>query len=361
MEGDSRKEESYQQFLDLISTERGRLVNGGRGFATAEEKKLELRLGPPGDWSVKENNTSSSSRERDESLLSLGYFSGATKNSNYLAGASAKRGSLDTVKEESGSGQQTQKLSLFPSAWPSSSPSTLQKAQQIKPAFLQFQSIPSFPVLSKESSQANGTKAEQQSHERKACALASALANTAVATSSQTRNECEKKRTATVPVVGWPPIRSFRKNIASSSSKPAPESQQGVPKEVEKPESSRKGLFVKINMDGVPIGRKIDLKAYNSYEKLSCAVDELFRGLLAAQGDSLAVGNQNNSEKRPALTGLLDGSGEFTLVYEDNEGDRMLVGDVPWDMFVTAVKRLRVFKSSELSTLRWHRVDDLSR
>lgn len=82
-------------------------------------------------------------------------------------------------------------------------------------------------------------------------------------------------------MVGWPPIRSFRKNIASSSSKPAPESQQVVTKEVEKPESSRKGLFVKINMDGVPIGRKIDLKAYNSYEKLSCAVDELFRGLLA--------------------------------------------------------------------------------
>lgn len=82
-------------------------------------------------------------------------------------------------------------------------------------------------------------------------------------------------------MVGWPPIRSFRKNLASSSSKPAPESQHEVPKEVEKPESSRKGLFVKINMDGVPIGRKIDLKAYSSYEKLSCAVDELFRGLLA--------------------------------------------------------------------------------
>lgn len=28
--------------------------------------------------------------------------------------------------------------------------------------------------------------------------------------------------------------------------------------------------------------------------------------------------------------GLLDGREEFTLVYEDNEGDRMLVGDVPW-------------------------------
>lgn len=30
------------------------------------------------------------------------------------------------------------------------------------------------------------------------------------------------------------------------------------------------------------------------------------------------------------ITGLLDGRGEYTLVYEDNEGDRMLVGDVPW-------------------------------
>lgn len=40
-------------------------------------------------------------------------------------------------------------------------------------------------------------------------------------------------------------------------------------------------MFVKINMDGVPIGRKVDLKAYDSYEKLSFAIDELFGDLLA--------------------------------------------------------------------------------
>ena len=86
-------------------------------------------------------------------------------------------------------------------------------------------------------------------------------------------------------MVGWPPIRSFRKNLASSSSsKQALELQNAVPSKVsgEKPvESGRKGFFVKINMDGVPIGRKVDLAAYDSYEKLSIAVDELFRGLLA--------------------------------------------------------------------------------
>lgn len=95
----------------------------------------------------------------------------------------------------------------------------------------------------------------------------------------------KKKRTAPAPVVGWPPIRSFRKNLASSSSvKPAAEVQNVVPSKSanKKPmEICQKGLFVKINMDGIPIGRKVDLKAYDSYDKLSSAVDQLFKGLLA--------------------------------------------------------------------------------
>lgn len=63
-----------------------------------------------------------------------------------------------------------------------------------------------------------------------------------------------------------------------------------VPKKIaseKKVENCCKGLFVKINMDGVPIGRKVDLIAYDSYEKLSFVVDELFRGLLA--GFSLPI------------------------------------------------------------------------
>lgn len=149
------------------------------------------------------------------------------------------------------------------------------------------------------------------------------------------------------PVVGWPPIRSFRKNLTAISSKQTVDRPNDVSSE-----KSAKGLFVKINMDGIPIGRKVDLKAYDGYEKLSLVVDELFRGLLAAQRDPIASGNQRQLQKEQAVTGLLDGTGEFTLVYEDDEGDRMLVGDVPWEMFVATAKRLRVLKSSELSTLR---------
>jgi auxin-responsive protein IAA len=36
--------------------------------------------------------------------------------------------------------------------------------------------------------------------------------------------------------------------------------------------------------------------------------------------------------ERQAVAGILNGGGggEYTLVYEDDEGDQMLVGDVPW-------------------------------
>ncbi|XP_010528942.1 PREDICTED: auxin-responsive protein IAA26-like [Tarenaya hassleriana] len=159
-----------------------------------------------------------------------------------------------------------------------------------------------------------------------------------------------QKRTAPGPVVGWPPVRSFRKNLASSSSlKAGNDSPNGGQNKLdaEKPvEQKTKGLFVKINMDGVPIGRKVDLNTYNSYDQLSSAVDKLFRGLLAAQKDSSGCGNKQGEDK--LITGLLDGNGEYTLTYEDSEGDKMLVGDVPWHMFAPSVKRLRVIKSSEV-------------
>ncbi|KAK9923481.1 hypothetical protein M0R45_031898 [Rubus argutus] len=322
-----KMEETCPQLLDLIPKEREWLVNKDdrRSHGSAEEKKLELRLGPPGqDWSNLRDNTSISHKERDESLLSLGYF---YNNSN---------------------GNQThhfdssEKKTVLPSPW--SSPPSGYHNQTKGPSFLQYSpSSQSLPVTQKASQSCCTKVVDLQSAEKKASV------NTAVT------NNTSQKRTAPAPVVGWPPIRSFRKNLAgTSSSKPASESQNVAPSKVpnSKPvETSRKGMFVKINMDGVPIGRKVDLSAFASYEKLSFAVDELFRGLLAAQRDSCAGGIKNKIGEEKEITGLLDGSGEYTLVYEDNEGDRMLVGDVPWHMFVSTVKRLRVLKSSELSAL----------
>lgn len=92
--------------------------------------------------------------------------------------------------------------------------------------------------------------------------------------------------------MGWPPVRSFRKNIASSfSSKQVSVSPNKFRKEetntnpdILQPvrNNNNNHLFVKIYVEGFPIGRKVNVRAYDSYEKLSLAIDELFGGLLAA-------------------------------------------------------------------------------
>ncbi|KAM3328602.1 hypothetical protein ACQJBY_026004 [Aegilops geniculata] len=142
-----------------------------------------------------------------------------------------------------------------------------------------------------------------------------------------------KPAAAAAPVVGWPPVRSFRRNLAASNSKPS--SSKEDDKATKDHDAAVKGLFVKVNIDGVPIGRKVELKEDGSYADLSATVDKLFRSLFAAQRDSVAAPD--------AIAG-----GEYTLVYEDDEGDRMLVGDVPWQMFIVTAKRLRGLKSSDL-------------
>lgn len=50
----------------------------------------------------------------------------------------------------------------------------------------------------------------------------------------------------------------------------------------------------------------------------------------AAQREPSSAESAQQGADRKIFSQLLDGSGEYTLVYEDNEGDRMLVGDVPW-------------------------------
>ncbi|XP_019436466.1 PREDICTED: auxin-responsive protein IAA26-like isoform X2 [Lupinus angustifolius] len=293
------------QLLDLISNEKEWNIKKSEGKCS-EEKELELKLGPPGcEDNMKNNINNTSTIERDHSLLSLGYFPN--------------------------NGFQKQNLST----------TSYHHQHQYKGNNKAL----SFLVMGNDASPKVGATEKK--------VLSPSSANTAVS------NNTSQKRNAPGSVVGWPPIRSFRKNLANSStSKPSHGSSQQQ-KQHDKVVGKKhvdnyvvggsKSLFVKINMDGVPIGRKVDLNAYYSYENLSSVVDELFRDLLAAQRDSSGVRVHNKKEEEKPITGLLDGSGEYTLVYEDNEGDRMLVGDVPWHMFLSTVKRLRVLKSTELS------------
>ena len=63
-------------------------------------------------------------------------------------------------------------------------------------------------------------------------------------------------------VVGWPPVRSYRKNVMGSCQKSS--------------SSADTAAFVKVSMDGAPYLRKIDLKMYKSYDELSDALSNMF-------------------------------------------------------------------------------------
>ncbi|KAF7818476.1 auxin-responsive protein IAA11 [Senna tora] len=84
-------------------------------------------------------------------------------------------------------------------------------------------------------------------------------------------------------------------------------------------------------MDGLPIGRKVDLSSHSSYESLAHTLEEMFNERTAA-----STCKRSNGEEHGVILGgerqskLLDGSSKFVLTYEDKEGDWMLVGDVPW-------------------------------
>lgn len=142
---------------------------------------------------------------------------------------------------------------------------------------------------------------------------------------------------AKAQVVGWPPIRSFRKNTMANSSAKNSDDAEG--------KSGPGCLYVKVSMDGAPYLRKVDLKIYNNYIELSSALEKMFSCFTIGQCSSHGLpGRDGLSESR--LVDLLHGS-EYVLTYEDKDSDWMLVGDVPWEMFTDSCRRLRIMKGSE--------------
>nr|AGV54485.1 auxin-responsive protein [Phaseolus vulgaris] len=138
-------------------------------------------------------------------------------------------------------------------------------------------------------------------------------------------------------VVGWPPIRSFRKNSMATTSNKNNDEVDGKP--------GVGALFVKVSMDGAPYLRKVDLRSYTTYQELSSALEKMFSCFTLGQcGSHGAPGREMLSESK--LRDLLHGS-EYVLTYEDKDGDWMLVGDVPWEMFIDTCKRLKIMKGSD--------------
>ncbi|KAL6137672.1 hypothetical protein ACLB2K_062961 [Fragaria x ananassa] len=118
-----------------------------------------------------------------------------------------------------------------------------------------------------------------------------------------------RKGQAKSQVVGWPPVCSYRRKVNSLS------------------ETSK--MYVKVSMDGAPFLRKLDLSMHSCYADLAVALEKLF--------GCFGIGEVSKDAD----------SCEFAPIYEDKDGDWMLVGDVPWEMFLESCKRLRIMKRSD--------------
>lgn len=98
-------------------------------------------------------------------------------------------------------------------------------------------------------------------------------------------------------MVGWPPIRSYRMNTLFNQAKTSnveeaddkgvdgnqsnensnKKTNHGNDKKKEAATKERGQLgFVKVNVDGLPIGRKVDLNAHKSYESLENSLKDMF-------------------------------------------------------------------------------------
>ncbi|GAA0145007.1 hypothetical protein LIER_05302 [Lithospermum erythrorhizon] len=131
---------------------------------------------------------------------------------------------------------------------------------------------------------------------------------------SQVSCDDEAKTPPEEVVVGWPPLRENRKNtkMMMKSSK-----------------------YIKVGVDGAPYLRKVNLGNYNSYDQLQNALENLFPNLNIRTGlDEKKIIDPANGVK-------------YVQTYEDKDGDWMLVGDVPWEMFLASCKKVRLVKRSE--------------
>ncbi|KAM3298898.1 hypothetical protein ACQJBY_040408 [Aegilops geniculata] len=73
--------------------------------------------------------------------------------------------------------------------------------------------------------------------------------------------------------------------------------------------------YVKVSVEGARYQRTVDLRAYGGHAEL-----------------------------RAALLGLAGQMLDLAVAYEDEDGDILLAGDLPWDMFVPDCRSIRIMR-----------------
>ncbi|XP_020581944.1 auxin response factor 18-like isoform X2 [Phalaenopsis equestris] len=85
----------------------------------------------------------------------------------------------------------------------------------------------------------------------------------------------------------------------------------------------------KVHKQGIALGRSVDLSKFNNYEELITELDHMFE----FEGE-LMVPTKN-----------------WQVVYTDDEGDMMLVGDDPWGEFCNMVRKIFIYTREEVQKM----------
>ncbi|KAL0379381.1 UNVERIFIED_CONTAM: Auxin response factor 18 [Sesamum angustifolium] len=85
---------------------------------------------------------------------------------------------------------------------------------------------------------------------------------------------------------------------------------------------------IKVQMQGIAVGRGVDLTAFGGYDDLITELEHMFE-----------------------IKGELRPRNKWEVVYTDNEGDMMLVGDDPWPEFCKMAKKICIYSSEEVKKM----------
>ncbi|XP_042501866.1 auxin response factor 2A-like [Macadamia integrifolia] len=116
--------------------------------------------------------------------------------------------------------------------------------------------------------------------------------------------------------------------VGNEKEKPFQACQQ-LSREAQSKQNGSTRSCTKVHKQGIVLGRSVDLNKFNSYDELIAELDKMF---------------EFNGE-------LMAPNRSWLIVYTDNEGDMMLVGDDPWQEFCSMVRKIVIYTRDEVQKM----------
>ncbi|XP_078447559.1 auxin response factor 7-like [Wolffia australiana] len=118
-------------------------------------------------------------------------------------------------------------------------------------------------------------------------------------------------------------------DMQSQPSNAASEPERSSHRSALEPQSRQVRSCTKVQMQGVAVGRAVDLTRFGGYEELFGKLEEMFD--IAGE--------------------LSSGAAKWQVVFTDDEDDMMLVGDDPWHEFLGMVRKIYIYTYEEAKRL----------